>query len=413
MAFAFDEFQQWVGRIHDPLPNDPNLRYVCALLSDLAYCHVPQYEIDGGRRVNFVPSDEYQRIILGRHATSIFEILRATDFQFFILDENRYVIVIGVIVNNILFLAMRGTQFLFDWKINFRAFRPRPIDRIPWLETHRFHPGFAAEAIRVVPLIYEEIAKRKLKNINKIFVTGHSLGAAIAGISQELLRYSYKGAISVLFACPRFCCDDHIFSELNGVDIRIPGDVIPSMPAKMLGYADVPNEHTPDGREFVLHGHFPSRLALFVQRMGAQHKMGLYRREVGMAVGSPLASAPVASYPTLEHSDIANMVDPRAVQMRALLFAVIVGWMSDVDDLANGIFRIEDWRGKDRDEVVAEANRLWAWLTSGPPVPPENLKQAENIISGHVRAVFSKLLAEQASVKSPIEPGSPAPPVTL
>src|ERR1043165_3908976 len=121
MRYAFDEIRTLVSKIPQPVsPRDPTARYVAALFAELAYYHVPQFEIDAGKRALVVPCEAYRAIVRAGVATDIAAVIRGLDFPggFVVVERGR--VAVGLPIGRILFIGFRGTKFLFDWRVNLR-----------------------------------------------------------------------------------------------------------------------------------------------------------------------------------------------------------------------------------------------------------------------------------------------------
>lgn len=118
---------------------NPQVRYLCTLVSELAYHHVPKFEIDSNRRTKIIPCEGYINIVKGRKSTNVREYLVRLDFGNSFVVVDRGVVAVCIPVGDTLFIGFRGTGSLYDWKINLRAS----------LEESGFHRGFAEEAFRI------------------------------------------------------------------------------------------------------------------------------------------------------------------------------------------------------------------------------------------------------------------------
>lgn len=311
MQYAFGEFRSLVSRLSSPIPNgDPILRYICALVSELAYYHVPKFEIDGRKRAKLVPSNGHAEIIRHGIATNVMQYIQSLDFSNSFVVVDRGVVSIGILVNKLLFIGFRGTMFLYDWKINLSAsqvdLNSRILFDIPFvrhcsgLGGGRVHRGFAEEAVRISARIMDAMREQQMKEIDHIFLTGHSLGGAVAALAENFFP---KGSISTcIFGSPRYCDISAYYSS----PIRLPtqiqrsGDIIPLVPPKSMGYADHPYQFDTSGNSIVSpisssqFFHFLWLAALFVGRRFEPHSMESYRRELGNAASVELANAPLA-----------------------------------------------------------------------------------------------------------------------
>ena len=119
MCYAFDEFRKL-----KPLSissQDPIVRYLCALVSELTYHHVPEFEIDSNRRAKIVPCEQYIEIVNAGISHSVSGYLDNMDFTWSFVEFDRGVVVVGLLLNGNLFVGFRGTVYLYDWKINLCA----------------------------------------------------------------------------------------------------------------------------------------------------------------------------------------------------------------------------------------------------------------------------------------------------
>lgn len=229
---------------------DWNKAYVASIFSKVAYLHIPEYELKNSNRANLIPCEEYREIIKSGKGSNLPEILRNSDFGDFFIVERPYAIAVTVKVKNVLFISMRGTQQLYDWLVNLNAMRSRPhpnkdVDIF-------FHKGFHKAAASCINEIFSEITKRYGEG-NKVYVTGHSLGGALAAIlhglwNEDPYRYRYLSCNSIndtfrtlscyVFGMPRygnFHAMEHFASPYH---IYNQGDIVPTVPSKLFGFED-------------------------------------------------------------------------------------------------------------------------------------------------------------------------------
>jgi hypothetical protein len=230
------------------------------------------------------------------------------------------VIVVGILVNRLLFISCRGTHLLFDWIANLQA-RMMPAEqllgrylvnsRLHLEERVMLHSGFAEEARLIYGPLCEAI--RKSGAVEAIVVTGHSLGAAVGAVVQCLLERHFFGARvgGCFFGTPRFSNKpDAAFSRRSFV--RRPGDVVPLVPPRMLGYRQsLCERHTcgvryrdPSPFSWVLGDWF--RWAGCLAGFFKPHGMETYRKEIGDHFHAPYAQERLAPYELLTTAHLAS-----------------------------------------------------------------------------------------------------------
>jgi hypothetical protein len=111
-----------VGRLPSPIDDrNPVVRYLCALFSELAYYHIPQWEIDDKKRAKLIPCNAYQALVARGRSTNLNTLFQQLDLPRGFAVADRGVVAVGLVLNRLLFIGFRGTQFLFDWRMNLRS----------------------------------------------------------------------------------------------------------------------------------------------------------------------------------------------------------------------------------------------------------------------------------------------------
>lgn len=275
-------------------------RYLCAIFAELAYYHIPQWEIDGNKRAKLIPCDWYQAKVKHGEPTDI----RRLDFPNSFVVEDRGVVVVGVVLNKLLFVGYRGTQFLFDWKVNLRSklvpVSARYFMRPPFILSSingRLHSGFGEEAMRISTQVLAAIRDSDLGDVDHVFLAGHSLGGAVAAISENFVNVAPTTVC--IFGSPRYADLSTYFTLPNGppAHVRRPDDVVPTVPPKSFGYVDHPYEITTCGKPYIAPALSPLKGFLqwgqFLLGRFEPHSIESYRYELGKAVG---ANASVFKY---------------------------------------------------------------------------------------------------------------------
>ena len=318
--YAFDELRTLVNNLPRPIDDRaPEVRYLCALFAELAYYHIPQWELDNKKRAKLVPCEAYHELIARGRPTNMAITFRQFELPNAFAVANRGVVAVGILINRLLFIGFRGTQFLFDWRVNLRSrlipihsrFRIRP----PFVfntVSGRLHSGFAEESTRISVRVLNAIHDLGNRDFDHVFITGHSLGGAIAAIAQNFIKVAPTSAC--IFAAPRYSDLSAYISLPEGppAQIRRPGDIVPTIPPKLFGYADHPYEFATDGVDYVDPEPYAStfgdivRWLSFLAARFEPHSIELYRKELGTAAGAQFSSHPLLPVDKLSIEDIAG-----------------------------------------------------------------------------------------------------------
>ena len=194
--YAIQEVHDLVSGLPSPIDDrSPVVRYLCALFAELAYYHIPQWEIDGKKRAKLIPCTAYQALAARGVPTNLTTLFQQLDLPRGFVVADRGVVAVGLVLNKLLFIGFRGTQFLFDWRINLGSrlvpvsarFRMRPPFIFSTI-SGRLHSGFGEESMRISTRILDAIRDSNLGDIDHVFLTGHSLGGAVAAISENFVK---------------------------------------------------------------------------------------------------------------------------------------------------------------------------------------------------------------------------------
>ena len=163
-----------------------------------------------------------------------------------------------------LIVAFRGTQTVGDWLHDF-DFIAAPYQPIPGKAT--VHQGFQTVYYAVRDNLLKHV-KDNSSGVTELFVTGHSLGAALAVLAMpDLLNYMnadlglHVSPTLFNFAGPRAGHRDfeNLFNSAVNVCWRVVNvwDIVPGVPPVLAGYVHVGNQLTIDsGFSFdVAHNH--------------------------------------------------------------------------------------------------------------------------------------------------------------
>ena len=140
--------------------------------------------------------------------------------RFFDRGSTQAALVVG---NDAAFLVFRGTSDLLDWLTNLR------VAPTAWPEGGRVHEGFARALQKVVDEVDSELQRLSLPT----FVTGHSLGGALATLASS--RHPFVAAYT--FGAPRVG-DAEFWTTLRCPLHRVVNgrDLVPRLPPRRLGY---------------------------------------------------------------------------------------------------------------------------------------------------------------------------------
>ena len=162
-------------------------------------------------------------------------IINVSDLQAVILGGSNAVVV-----------AFRGTRpsELFDWMVDFEILQSPFTKYFPSPTVGGVHDGFARLLARGWKRILAEVVRLQ-DNGQTLWLTGHSLGGALAALATAAFTFSARMPVNGLytFGQPRvgdvpFCtqCDSHFgdatFRFVNNEDIvtRVPPRIVPHIP---------------------------------------------------------------------------------------------------------------------------------------------------------------------------------------
>lgn len=141
-------------------------------------------------------------------------------------------------------IAIRGTANLEDWILDLDVFKAHLAYGV------EVHAGFLAAADALLPLILKELlpAGTDKAAMKPIYVTGHSLGGAVASLIALFLQHEGLPVVAVYtFASPRVGNREWraVYSEALGhcsYRVIAEGDLVPLLPGLMDGYRHVGQE---------------------------------------------------------------------------------------------------------------------------------------------------------------------------
>lgn len=336
MNLAFDHFSTLLSRLnssfftanHNPLL----LSYCSVLVSELAYQVVDQLEIDTRRRVKWIPSDANQEIRIRGSVVQLTDLPNIRPLEgeegepsFFSVRTSATVI-LGVSFPNTLFLGFRGTNPLspFDLNINFDN-SPFEVS-VPCSTGKAYvHSGYYNEAMRVSSLLLPHLelwmgrAPQNSNNRPRVYISGHSLGGAVAALFAAMCGCPTRGEFSIplsgadlrsvcIFGAPRFANQHFLFSQKfcwkkvgdcgfkAHIHVRNAGDIVPRLWSRSLADGGFYERICPDGAEFRERVWLDSTAAKalpFLLSRFRPHKIERYRELIGMSGGFSDSHSPL------------------------------------------------------------------------------------------------------------------------
>lgn len=228
--------------------------YVACVFAAVAYEKLPQFELKKTKRAKVIPCDRYQahvaRWLTKQREADVGQL--DTNAIVEIIVRERTVVAISKLTR-VIFISLRGTTISFaDFKADLDARRVRYS--LGFGESVKLHHGFLDAVLECFDEVIEKVASINNEHV-PVYITGHSLGGAMAAIFHARLaerefspfvpprRHRITPSVSCYaFGMPRY--GDlaaksvlpqpyHIFNEF---------DAIPTLPPTFIGFADSANE---------------------------------------------------------------------------------------------------------------------------------------------------------------------------
>lgn len=265
----------------------------CALVSQLAYLHVPEWELADDSRFKLVPSEMFQTIVRHRLSASWATLLRQADFDPIVVVTNDAVIV-ALRFHTALLVGVRGTTNLYDHFLNAQLWH-RPAPDCVW--GAHLHHGFSHAAMEGYERLRMEIEARGLTHL-PVRYTGHSLGGAMAAIMTMLTAAELYPSMQrrdaldcYTFGMPRYANEAALLIGPQPYHLFHSKDLIPTIPPRWLGYADVDTEAASDAAGALRRGSLRNLVGVvygWISKRGAfrHHSMELYVQDVRNLQGS-------------------------------------------------------------------------------------------------------------------------------
>jgi hypothetical protein len=156
-------------------------------------------------------------------------------------------------------------------------------------------------------------------NADRLLLTGHSLGAAVAGMhSTELSRSGLWCEPSWLFACPRFADQAYVSARIgSSITVNLPYDAVPLLPPNVIDYL---GNSLPSIRWEQVWRLLPGRLAIGAVQAAQEPLAGPDQLVVLAAANLPFNTSVHQTYQYLRScwSGLGGNATPAAVELAAL-----------------------------------------------------------------------------------------------
>ncbi|MFN3657904.1 MAG: lipase family protein [Pseudolabrys sp.] len=238
--------------------------YVCAVFSKAAYLKIPDFELADADKAKVIPCLTYQYLIREGRQIDVVEYLRTADFSNVFVEFNERVVVVGIVLQNVIIVAFRGTRplYLSDWMTDFNSFK---VEVTPDTNTVSFHKGFYLSISSIFESIGNHLQKKLQLRDMPVYVVGHSLGGAMAAILYALggrtfySRYMYEAVnrpvpsshSSFTVGMPRYGDKRAVASLRNPYHCYNVLDVVPNLPFHILGFEDSQKEYMIRGGKLI------------------------------------------------------------------------------------------------------------------------------------------------------------------
>jgi hypothetical protein len=224
----------------------------CSLFAHATYGDLPEFELKKGERIAMVPCADYLENVTAGESSSVEQYLVQTELGPVFVIRRSLSITVGICMPHVVIVAIRGTQNLYDlFVVDLDArFRFLRCDHAK----ATFHRGFLIAAARSARELCLKLAPYSGKR--PIYLTGHSLGGAIAAVFNAVLPSADKArkpaafhnqnpihpTSCYTFGMPRYGHGSAIQGFPYPYPIFNPGDLVPDVPPTGLGYRNCPTE---------------------------------------------------------------------------------------------------------------------------------------------------------------------------
>lgn len=212
--------------------------YIMSIFSELVYHKITEFDYQQYRRATVVPCFAFQELFAEKRS-DIEELVRQMRGELIDVFDRRYFVAAIIQIGPIKIIAIRGTSALYDWTINLNV-------RTVAFQGGRLHRGFFSETIETLC----ELIKTPHLDKGIIYVTGHSLGGALAALMSRIASRSISAnLVSVYtFGMPRYGDNKSIYQWVEPYSCIRPGDPVPNVPPELFGFEDPAFLYNPGGQ---------------------------------------------------------------------------------------------------------------------------------------------------------------------
>jgi Lipase (class 3) len=224
----------------------------CSLFAQAVYNDLPEFELKKAKRIAVVPCGSYLEQLAVGDAVFLERYLNEADIGPFVVIRSPFAIIARVSLPHVVIVAIRGTQNLFDLYVDL-DFRARRLcaNNVKAM----FHRGFLFAAAWSAQRLYADLTD--YAGDVPLYVTGHSLGGAIAAVYNAVfpycntaykpMRFHYETTIEprscYTFGMPRYGFKAALENFPAPYHVFHSGDMVPTLPPEGLFYEKCPVEY--------------------------------------------------------------------------------------------------------------------------------------------------------------------------
>jgi hypothetical protein len=213
---------------------------IMSLFSELVYHKITSADIAQTERASIVPCRAFQELVVAGSG-DIDQLTRQLDVQILEVLSFEHFVVVIFRVHTITIVAFRGTAKLYDWLINLNA-------RTMAFEGGRVHRGFFKETFKEI----SDLSNSTHLNADTIYITGHSLGGALAALMSLITSPAIDTKIKSVytFGTPRYGDNKASYNWIKPYSCIRAGDPVPNLPpdSKLFHYTDPDDLRDPAGQ---------------------------------------------------------------------------------------------------------------------------------------------------------------------